>query len=188
MRKSGYGISVDVPTGWSSSIQRRPVDAPMDALPDLPPDLAPAPDARGVTPAVPAAPGERTLPVVHVCSRPIPAGVGDFGAGLLEVLGTEDVFVALVEYGSDLAGEGLFARQGWPRLAPSQFSPARMFREIPGRSASQHFFTAQERAFCLFTVVGSHSRRMATVPRAAGVVRSMGAESATTMLRRGVVV
>jgi hypothetical protein len=63
-----------------------------------------------------------------------------------------------------------------------------MFRAIPGRSASQHFFTAQERAFCLFTVVGSHSRRMATVPRAAQVVRSMGAESATTMRRQGVVV
>lgn len=186
MRKSGFGISVDVPTGWASSIRRRPVDAPMDA--SSPQGATPAPDARGVAPTAPREPGERTLPVVHVCSRPIPAGVGDFGSGALELLGAEDVFVALVEYGSDLAGEGLFARQGWPRLAPSQFSPARMFRAIPGRSASQHFFTVEGRAFCLFTVVGSHSRRMATVPRAAQVARSLGAESATTMRRRGVVV
>ncbi len=98
---------------------------------------------------------------------PVPAGVGDFGAGAIEVLGTEDVFVALVEYGSDLADEGLFERQGWPRLAPSQFSTGPDVPRDPGRSASQHFFTAEERAFCLFTVVGSHSRRMATVPRAA---------------------
>jgi hypothetical protein len=188
MRKNGFGISVDVPPGWASSIRRRPVDAPMDAAQDLPPGASPSPDARGVAPSGPPAPTERTLPVVHVCSRPIPAGVGDFGSGLLEALGGEDVFVALLEYGSDLAGEGLFARPGWPRLAPSQFSPSRMFRAIPGRSASQHFFTAEERAFCLFTVVGSHSRRMATVPRAAGVVRSMSAESASTMRRRGVVV
>ena len=188
MRKSGYGISVDVPAGWALSINRRPVDAPMDALGDSLLRADSAPDAPGSRPPTPLEPGERTLPVVHVCSRPIPAGVGDFGSGLLEGLGVDDVFVALVEYGSDLAGEGLFSRHGWPRLAPSQFSPARMFRAIPGRSASQHFFTAEERAFCLFTVVGSHSRRMATVPRAATVVRSMGAESATTMRRRGVVV
>lgn len=188
MRTSGFGISVDVPTGWTSSITRRPVDAPEDASADPLLRAAPAPEALGTRPLTPLEPGERTLPVVHVCSRPIPTGVGDFGSGLLEVLGVDDVFVALVEYGSDLAGEGLFSRQGWPRLAPSQFSPSRMFRAMPGRSASQHFFTAQERAFCLFTVVGSHSRRMATVPRAAQVVRSMGAESATTMRRRGVVV
>ena len=184
MRKTGFGISVDVPTGWASSIHRRPVDAPLDG----PFGATLSPDARGLAPQAPLEPRERTLPVVHLCSRPIPAGVGDFGAGAIEVLGAEDVFVALVEYGSDLAGEGLFERQGWPRLAPSQFSPARVFRAIPGRSASQHFFTAEERAFCLFTVVGSHSRRMATVPRAAQVVRSLGAETATTMRRRGVVV
>jgi hypothetical protein len=123
-----------------------------------------------------------------VCTRSLPTAVGDFGSGVIELLAPEDVFVSLVEYGSDLAGVGLFERQGWPRLAPSQFSPHRMFREIPGRSGSQHFFTVAERAFCLFTVVGSHSRRMATVPRAAGVVRSMAVESASVMRRRGVIV
>jgi hypothetical protein len=118
VRKTGFGISVDVPTGWASSIHRRPVDAPLDA----PFGATPSPDARGLAPQAPLEPRERTLPVVHLCSRPIPAGVGDFGAGAIEVLGAEDVFV------------------------------------------------------------------MATVPRAAQVVRSLGAETATTMRRRGVVV
>ncbi|WP_392544808.1 hypothetical protein [Oryzobacter telluris] len=180
MRRSGFGISVDVPSGWTSAIVRRPV----------PPETAPAPppEARGLAPAAPAEPGERTLPVVHVCTRPLPTAVGDFGSGVIELLTPEDVFVSLVEYGSDLAGFGLFERQGWPRLAPSQFSPNRMFREVPGRSGSQHFFSVGGRAFCLFTVVGSHSRRMATVPRAAGVVRSLAVEPASVMARRGVVV
>lgn len=180
MRRTGYGITLDVPAGWSASIVRRPADIGADAA------------ARGIAPsdAGPAdldGPGERTLPVLHTCSRPIPSGTGDFGQGLVEQLAGEDVFVALVEYGSDLAGTGLFARTGWPRLAPSQFSPGRMPRQLPGRSASQHFFSVGDRAFCLYTVIGSHGRRMATVPRAATVVRSMGVESAAAMRRRGVV-
>ncbi|MGG5257954.1 hypothetical protein [Phycicoccus avicenniae] len=181
MRRSGYGLSVEVPTGWSAAIGRRPGDD--DAV------LS----ARGIAPPAAsagrdAAPVERTLPVAHLCSRAIPSGTGDFGAGLVELLTGEDVFIALVEYGSDLAGTGLFERSGWPRLAPSQFSPNRMFRQLPGRSASQHFFSVADRAFCLYTVIGEHSRRMASVPRAAGVVRTLGAESAASMRRRGVVV
>lgn len=183
MRRNGFGISVDVPAGWSAAIVRRPADdAPVAAARGLAP-------VEGLAPQAGAAPvaTERTLPVVQVCSRAIPAGTGDFGSGLVELLGSEDVLVSLVEYGSDLAGVGLFERTGWPRLAPSQFSPGRMPRQLPGRSASQHFFSVGGRAFCLYTVIGSHGRRMATVPRAAGVVRSMGAESASEMRRRGVV-
>jgi hypothetical protein len=172
MRRTGYGLGLDVPRGWSSAILRRPVTAPVAGSAERP---APAP-------------GERTLPVVHVCTRALPATVGDFGGGLVEVLGADDVFVALLEYGSDLADTGLFERQGVPRLAPSQFAPNRMPRDIPGRSASQHFFSVGGRAFCLFTVLGSHSRRMATVPRAAAVVRTLTIESAATMRARGVVV
>lgn len=183
MRRSGYGISVDVPQGWAHSFVRR------SAGPPLRPDQDADPRARSLAvPGPTLADGERTLPVVHVCSRPIPSSVGDFGAGLVEQLGSDDVFVALLEYGSDLAGTGLFSAQGWPRLAPSQFSPARMQRAIPGRSASQHFFSVDGRAFCLYAVIGSHSRRMVSVPGAARVARSMGADSAATMRRRGVVV
>lgn len=177
MRRSGFGISVDVPTGWSATMVRRVVDGAEAA----------DPGGRGTGERA-TGPTERTMPVVHVSSRPLPAAIGDFGSGLVEVMAPDDVFVALVEYGSDLAGTGLFERRGWPRLAPSQFSPARMQRALPGRSASQHFFSVGERAFCLYTVIGSHGRRMATVPRAAGVVRSLAVERATVLRRRGVVV
>lgn len=187
MRRTGYGLGLDVPSGWSSAILRRPVGAPdveRDPLTGGPSTADPRDRAVGPVPG----PQERTLPVVHVCSRPLPATVGDFGGGLVEVLAPDDVFVALLEYGSDLADSGLFERQGVPRLAPSQFAPNRMPRDIPGRSASQHFFSVGGRAFCLFTVLGSHSRRMATAPRAAAVVRSLTVESAARMRARGVVV
>jgi hypothetical protein len=182
MRRTGHGISVEVPVGWSAALIRRPA----------PPDLSSGPDRREALAPEQAAPRprdlltERTLPVVHVSSRPLPAGVGDFGSGAVEQLGPEDVFVALVEYGSDLADAGLFAQQGVPRLAPSQFGPNRLPREIVGRSASQHFFSEGGRAFCLFTVLGSHSRRMGTVPRAAAVAASLQIVSAATMWARGV--
>ena len=187
MRRTAYGLSLDVPSGWSSAMLRRPVDAPEVASP--PTDGPATADPRAeVAPSTPGAPTERTLPVVHVCTRELPATMGDFGGGLVEVLAPDDVFVALLEYGSDLADTGLFERQGLPRLAPSQFAPNRMPRDVVGRSASQHFFSVGGRAFCLFTVLGSHSRRMATVPRAAGVVRSLTVDSAATMRARGVVV
>ena len=63
-----------------------------------------------------------------------------------------------------------------------------MPRDVVGRSASQHFFSEGGRAFCLFTVLGSHSRRMATVPRAAAVVKTLTVETAAAMRARGVVV
>lgn len=139
MTVSKYGLSVRPEPGWQTQIFRRP---PQD-------------------------PHEVTLPVLHACTRPLPAGCGDFGGGVVDRLDTSDVFLSLVEFGSDVAGEGLFAPAGMPRLAPSQFGPNNMPRAVPGRSAAQHFCTVGGRAFCLFVVVGSHARRMALVPRAA---------------------
>ncbi len=124
-------------------------------------------------------------PILHACTLDLPANRGDFGSGVVDLLGSEDIFISLIEYGSDVADQGLFADQGMPRLAPSQFGPARLQRPLPGRSASQHFFSVGGRAFCLFTVIGSHSRRMGTVPRAAAVVRGFGVTDRRTMVRRG---
>lgn len=189
MRRGGYGISVEVPSGWASAIVRRPAPSAEVLRPEdgtAPPGAAPRLRPQGGPSGGGGALVERTLPVLHVSSRPLPASVGDFGAGLVEAMRGDDVFVALLEYGSDLAGTGLFARVGMPRLAPSQFDPGRMPRHLPGRSASQHFFSLGGRAFCLYTVVGSHARRMASVPRAAGVVRSLALESASALRARGV--
>jgi hypothetical protein len=142
MRISGYGLAVAGEDGWESRIYRR----------------------------TPTRSGELTYPIVHSCTRPLPAVRGDFGGGVVELLGPEDVFVSLVEFGPDIAGRGLFASRGMPALRPSQFGIDRLPRVLPGRSAAQHFFTSGGRAFCLYVVLGSHSRRMALVPRAARMV------------------
>jgi hypothetical protein len=153
---SRFGLAVNDRPGWDTRIYRR---------------------VAGV--------GEVTHPVVHACTHPLPAERGDLGVGVVELLGPEELFVALVEFGSDVAGQGLFAPQGMPRLAPSQFGPDRLQRVLPGRSAAQHFFTDGDRAFCLFVVLGSHARRMALVPRAAQMVAGFGVTSRASMLTRG---
>jgi hypothetical protein len=173
-----YGLRAAPPKGWRLSIDRRATPAAI-----VPDGVAPRLQDRAPESVEPG--GEVMHPILHACTLDLPANRGDFGSGVVDLLGSEDIFISLVEYGSDVADQGLFADQGLPRLAPSQFGPARLQRPLPGRSASQHFFSVGGRAFCLFTVIGSHSRRMGTVPRAAEVVRGFGVTDRRTMIRRG---
>ena len=84
--------------------------------------------------------------MLHACTRPLPAERGDFGSGVIDLLGSDDVFVSLIEFGSEVADQGLFARQGRPALRPSpvrdqpagpllpggQRGPALLLRGRPG--------------------------------------------------------
>ena len=169
-----YGLRADAPQGWQVSVTRRP-----GAEPSSPP----APGVRGTAPGVQQ--GDVTRAVLHSCTRPMPADRGDFGSNVVDLLGPDDIFVALVDYGAEVADQGLFENQGMPRLAPSQFGPNRLQRPLPGMSASQHFFSSGGRAFCLFTVVGSHARRMASVPRAAAMVATIRITDRATLTRQG---
>lgn len=173
-----FGLRATPPRGWQVSIERR-----SSVLATVPQGISP--QRRGSAAETVEPNGEVMRPILHACTRPMPGDRGDFGSGVVDVLGPEDIFIALIEYGAEVADQGLFAGRGIPRLAPSQFDPNRLQRPLPGRSASQHFFSEGGRAFCLFTVIGSHSRRMATVPRAAEVVRGLAVTDRATMRRRG---
>ncbi|GAB3590141.1 hypothetical protein GCM10027446_04200 [Angustibacter peucedani] len=160
MVQSRYGLAVAAGTGssgWETRITRRE----------------------------PHAPDEVTHPVLHACTRAMPAERGDFGSGAIALLGAEDVFVSLIEYGSEVADQGLFEVQGRPTVRPSHFGVNRLVRAYPGMSAAQYFYSEGGRAFCLFVVIGAHSRRMALVPRAEQLVRSVRVTDRRTMLRQG---
>jgi hypothetical protein len=152
-----YGLSVEGAPGWEARISRRE----------------------------PQTPQEVTHPVLHGCTRPLPVERGDFGSGVVEHLASEDVFVSLVEFGTDVADQGLFAPQGRPVLRPSDFSPDRIQRNLPNITAAQHFFSEGGRAFCLFVVLGAHSRRMALAPRAERFVTSLRVTDRRQLLRSG---
>lgn len=131
MRIAAFGIAADVPHAWDARVYRRAAD-----------------------------PGEATHPVLHAASFPLPATRGDFGSGAVDVMGRDDVFVAVRDYGPGAAGTALFAARGVPTLIPGDFSPTMLQRPLPGHSGCQRFFTTAGRGFCLYVVLGSHARRV----------------------------
>jgi hypothetical protein len=108
--------------------------------------------------------GGSSRPVVHVGTFPLPAARGDFGSGAVEIMNQDDVLVVLFEYGPESVGSPLFARSGVPRVAAGDFGPNNMQRPIAGQSGAQYFFNQSGRAFCLYVVLGAHSRRNELVP------------------------
>ena len=133
MRLEHAGVGVDLPTGWEAR-------------------------ARTQAPSVPGATGNLLL---HAATVPLPATRGDFGSGVVETLGPDDVFVALFEYDPVDAAKALFAETGLPVPSPSDFSTAVLQRTQLDHSGAQFFFQASGRPFCLHVVLGSHSRRSA---------------------------
>jgi hypothetical protein len=176
-----FGLAAIPPRGWHVAVTRRPGAEP---VPPVESGQSALTQRSAATPTV-ATVADVTRPVLHACTRALPADRGDFGSGVVDLLGPDDIFVALVDYGTEVADQGLFEKQGLPKLAPSQFAPNRLQRPLPGLSASQHFFSSGGRAFCLFTVIGSHARRMASVPRAASMVATLRITDRHTLAREG---
>jgi hypothetical protein len=136
---------VELPAGFEGRIFRREADGPE------------APHAVG-----------------HFATFALPDDVGDFGSGAVTLMGENDIFTVLFEYGPDSAGTRLFAHEGMPRaLTTSDFRPYVLRRGLPGQSGTQWFFTEAGRPFTLYVVLGSHARRSALVPRANGLLSQM---------------
>jgi hypothetical protein len=139
------GLAVTPPAGWEAAIYRRP-----------------------------AVLGEQTYPVLHTATIPLPAGRGDYGAGLVELLGPDDVFVSVLEFGGEAASSPLFsALRAVPGLTPDAYRPRQLQRTILGQAGVQRFFTAAGRAFCLYSVIGSLANRVMLTARANEVLGTL---------------
>ncbi len=104
-------------------------------------------------------------PLVHAANFPLPARRGDFGSGVVELLGSVDLFVSLFEYGPESVGQPLFASEGLPRhIDPELFDPRALQRVIPGQAGYQRFFTENGRPFCLYVVLGGYANRRNLAP------------------------
>lgn len=115
-----------------------------------------------------------TYPVAQFGTFPLPDDIGDFGSGAVNLMGPEDVFATLFEYGPESLGTALFARPGRPAsFAPDDFSPIVLRRGLVGQSGTQWFFTEAGRPFTIYVVLGSHARRNALVPRVNGLLGSV---------------
>lgn len=140
-----FGLAMDLPEGWEGRLRRR-------------------------TPE----PGATAHAILHAASFPLPAERGDYGGGAVERMTDDDVFVTVFEHDPAAADSPLFAAKGVPaRLPADGFNPVALQRVLPGQSGVQRFFTAANRAFCLYVVLGSHARRGVLAPRAEAVLRSL---------------
>jgi hypothetical protein len=146
---AGHGLSARLPTGWDGHVYRRT-----------------------------AVPPETAHPVLHAATFPLPARRGDFGAGAVELMGPEDVFVALLEYHSDSRGTALFAAPGLPvPLDVARFGPTSLQRVIAGQCGAQWFFVEAGRPFCLYVVLGRFADRYPLVERANQLAVSLAVEA-----------
>ncbi len=125
----------------------------------------------------PAIGREVPFPVANFATFALPADVGDFGSGAVNLMSTSDIFTTLFEYGPESLGRPLFARQGMPRsLSPTDFRPYVLRRGLNGQSGSQWFFTEAGRPFTLYVVLGSHVQRNLLVPRVNDLIGALAVD------------
>jgi len=136
----GEGIAVDVIPDWDTRIGR-------------------------TSPAT--FPTTTSQALLHGANFALPERRGEFGDGVVETMGPAHVFTALIEYGPESVGKGLFASQGLPRqLHPDWFDPNLLERPLPGHAGLQRFFTDHDRTFCLYVVLGGYAQRAGLVDAA----------------------
>jgi hypothetical protein len=122
---------------------------------------------------------EVPYPVAHFATFALPDQVADFGGGAVTLMGPDDVFAVLFEYGPESVGRRLFARPGMPRsLTTDDFRTIVLRRGLGGQSGTQWFFTEAGRPFTLYVVLGSHARRAALVPRVNELIRTIAVSPA----------
>jgi hypothetical protein len=122
--------------------------------------------------------GERAYPVAHFATFPLPVDVADFGGGAVTLMGPDDIFAVLFEYGPESVGTALFARQGMQRsLGELDFRPTLLRRGLGGQSGTQWFFTEAGRPFTFYAVLGSHARRGVLVPEVNSLLAELSVRS-----------
>lgn len=145
------GFVVDVPPAWEVNI--RPESAML---------LAADPDV--VEPAV-----------MHIANFQLPDRLADYGNEIFTALGPADLFVSVIDFGPLDPDQQLFDHQGMPiPLTPDSFSEDAAVRGLQGGTASQQFFQASGRGYCLYVVIGSHKERSDVLFELNGILSSVG--------------
>jgi hypothetical protein len=126
---AGHGLRIELPRGWSGRVFSR----------------------------------DGGLARLHAGSFPVALGDGEFGDRSTRAMPAGGSFIAIAEYepGAGLEpGRGLFSSRRLPLpLDPLAFSHRGLAHPRPGQSGMQHFFTAADRAFCLYVVLAGERRR-----------------------------
>jgi hypothetical protein len=150
----GSGFAVEVPPAWEVNI--RPESAMLFGG-----------DPEVVEPAV-----------MHIANFQLPAELADYGDEIYTELGPADVFISVIDFGPLAPDQQLFNHQGMPiPLTLESFSEDAAVRGLQGGTASQQFFQANGRGYCLYVVIGSHKERSDVLPELNAVLASVGFEA-----------
>jgi hypothetical protein len=132
----GSGFAVDVPPTWEVNI--RPESA-----------MLLGGDDGVIEPAV-----------LHMANFRLPPELADYGDEIYTALGPADVFISIIDFGPLAPDQQLFNHKGMPiPLTLDSFSEDAAVRGLQGGTASQQFFQASGRGYCLYLVIGSHRER-----------------------------
>ncbi len=144
-RLVAYGVGIDVPAGWEVELSVQEDPATIDL------ELAFS---------------ESPLVVMHVGNFWMPADHrSDYGVETTERMGPNGIFISLIEFDTASAGSRLFSSVGIPvPLYPDDFTSDQLQRPMRDQAGLQRFFRSGSRAFCLHTVIGSHSLRGVLTP------------------------
>ena len=149
MNIAGYGLQVDIPTGWEGRIYKHKDD--------------------------PKEPHTR-FPIVHAASFPLPGRRGDYGSGAVKLMSGADIFLAIIEFGPKYVGVRTFAPVRTPApepVSPGDLSPRALQYYMAGHRGMQRFFVFEGKAFCLYLVAGSAAVADATFAEANQVISSL---------------
>ena len=159
MRIEAHGIRAELPSGWEGRITRRRAGT-----------LTGPRTRAGTTEVV----GEDTGPILHMGNFALPEVRGDFGSGAVDLMGAGHLLVVLVEYGADSVGTALFPTvSAVPRVTGRMFSSQGLQRVQRGQAGAQRFFTLNDRAFCLYAVVGDQREVGTMAPTCNDVTRQI---------------
>ncbi len=143
-RISAHGVTAVVPPGWEAEIAEQEDPALTDT------NLETETEPRVV---------------LHMANFALPPDRGDYGSGAVETMGRGGIFISLLEFDETSGRSPLFGTTRIPsRLQPDELSTDQLQRPLPGQAGTQRFFQVTRagrapRAFCLYVVIGSHTRR-----------------------------
>jgi hypothetical protein len=169
-RVAAHGLHVDLPQRWEARLYLR--DQPEEPADAAEPEVRFL-GARVTHPAAYGHPGASTNPVLHLANFALPPSRGDFGTGAVELMRDEHAFVSLLEYDREEAGRPLFAARGVPRPATRDFAANALQRRLAGQLGCQKFFTENDRAFCLYVVLGSRRHAASLVDEVHDVIGNL---------------
>ena len=95
-------------------------------------------------------------PTLHAATFPLPPTDGEFGTRATQRMPAGGLFLSLTEYrgaGIDMRGGGLFGNPPPRALEAGRLSSRSLLQARGGQRGVQRFFSASDRAFCLYVVV-----------------------------------